>query len=156
MQGSSRFQRMLKAAESGAIIPPADIRYLKTGVSRQPSANDVTGRILTFLQTVYESVGETLPDMRSEADCELSLVPGFDADVDPDPYSEALQQKTIKPSRKKPRTFKSLNFDPAMTVEQEDRWLPPGGHMRDYWEQMCLHDSPVSFAQFWRVHLVQN
>lgn len=150
--GSDRFQRMLTAAESGAIVPPADTRFLKLGVRRREEDNPVVAKIISFLENLYQSVAETLPDMRAAPDCETTLVDGATVTVegDYDPYAEVLnaeQQATIKP-RKKPRAFKSLALDPALEVEKEVRWLPPGGHMKDYWEQMCLTDGKVSFSQF--------
>ena len=143
---------MLQAAERGAIVPPADIRFLRSGI-RSQGPDPVVGRIVSFLQTLYDSVAETLPDMRSDPGCETEIVEL--AGVDDDPYAQAMQSKakqtTIKPNAK-PRAFRSLKkLDPATMVVQEDRWLPPGGHMKDYWEQMNLEQTPVSFSQFWRV-----
>ena len=148
---------MTKSVEAGAVVPPADLRYLKK--PSNPKGDSVVGKVLTYLQSLYESVAETLPDMRGEADCEsVTLGPG--EELPPDPYADAMDEVKpydIKP-RKKPRHFRSINVDATLDLEQDDRFLPPGGHMKDYWEQMLLEDpsAKVSFSQFWRVPLLQN
>ena len=143
---------MVTAVKAGAIVPPADIRFLRLGANPQHGETPAS-RIISFLQNVYESVAETLPDARKEEhDCKTTLTE-CGSEQDQDPYATAFMDGVavpIKP-RHKPRAFKSLKLDPALVVEQEDRWLPPGGHMKDYWEQMCLHEPAVSFCQFWRV-----
>lgn len=154
-QGGGRFQRMTTSVEAGAVVPPADLRYLKK--ASNPKGGSVVGKVITFLQSLYESVAETLPDMRGEADCEaITLAPG--EELAPDPYADAMDEVKpfhIKP-RKKPRHFRSIKVDPALDVEQDDRYLPPGGHMKDYWEQMLLEDDSVkvSFCQFWRAPML--
>lgn len=143
---------MMQAAQAGAIVPPADVRYVKLGVPRH-GGDPVVGKVVSFLQSLYESVAETLPDLRS--------LPASDAcqtvlsmEQEEDPYrammeAEDASSSSIKP-QKKSRAFKSVKLDPAVQVEQETRWLPPGGRMKDYWEQMCLQGTQVSFSQFWK------
>ena len=134
--------------------------------------DSATGRVLSFLQTLYESVAETLPDSRELETCDSIQCQIIEAkQVDNvDPYAVALADKShgvldpaesssVKP--KKDRVLKSVKFDCEKVVSQEERWLPPGASMKDYWEQMlqsiCRDATDpkdpdrISFSQFWRV-----
>lgn len=126
-----------------------DLRFLK-----QPRAKvageTATARVTSFLQSIYESVAETLPDIRDDGVI-TSLTVG--AEVLQDEYAESLSEDGRKAlaaklaltagpgSRKKARKRKfglELHLErhpdcPSST--QEVRFLPPGV-MRDYWEMM--------------------
>jgi hypothetical protein len=86
-----------------------------------------------------------------------------------DPYADALAQEQplekLAGAVKKDRQLKSAKFDRGKLVEREERWLPPGASMRDYWEQMLDSEgvdtanqkdpSRVSFSQFWKAFRLQ-
>lgn len=156
--GNARFDRLAKAAQAGQIVPPADLRYLRKAAS-DITAESATGRILTYLQQLYESVAETMPDFRGDDSVETQVE--F-LDGEPDPYAIQLLQRhdgvddnqSGVPAvvTKKRRNLKSVVIQKGMVAEQEERFLPPGASMRDYWEQM-QNENPaekVSFCQFWR------
>lgn len=148
------------------MVAPADLRYLRQAAPNI-AGDSVTGRVITFLETLYNSVAETLPDSRDlECDSiETNLTSVADVSTS-DPYAAALTEEGMphqnaKSSSRKDRPLKSVKFDRGKLVEKEERWLPPGASMRDYWEQMLdsegvdasdkKHPHGVSFAQFWRV-----
>ena len=141
-------------------MPPADLRYLRKAAS-DITAESATGRILTYLQQLYESVAETMPDFRGDDSVETPAVEFLDGE--PDAYAIQLLQRhdgvddnqSGVPAvvTKKRRNLKSVVIQKGMVAEQEERFLPPGASMRDYWEQM-QNENPaekVSFCQFWRV-----
>lgn len=155
------------------MVPPADLRYLKQAAPNI-GGDSATGRALSFLQTLYESVAETLPDSREletcdSVQCQISVKAKEVENADP--YADALSNKAhgvldlagscSVNAKKKDRVLKSVKFDSEKVVNQEERWLPPGASMKDYWEQMlqsvCRDPTDpkdpdrISFCQFWRV-----
>lgn len=151
--------------------PPVDLRYVKKGRATQnPRQVAVRSDVASFLQSIYESVAECLPDCRDNE---------FD-DVDPDsipevgsmdPYCVQLNLETEKQDKqhkvyrglkkqlekvKKPRKNKKgveLNMDRTTgATAQEVKWLPPG-KMKEYYTQYrvtSLLPTPASFPCFWR------
>lgn len=128
--------------------------------------------MVSFLNEIYHSVAETLPDFRDE---------GFDeeaADVETtvevvggsDPYAECLNNKVqsavAKPKakakgkglRKIRKMSKSVSINLVRktggSAGMEERWLPPG-RMKDMWELYVRRMAPsvvkpASFTTFWR------
>ena len=166
--GSRRFEKLRKAVESFAEIPPPDLRYLQRGVKKY----DMTGessraRVITFLEQVYQSQAETLPDWRDstleDGDEVISLqLPNSDPsrpEIDGYYKHAALgsSPSEIKPKKKKGKhkVKKAMVIDPDR-VDLEVRHLPPC-QMVDIYDQMKAADSansstlpPVSFSCFWR------
>lgn len=153
----------MDAARRGDIVPPADARFLKKGLpSAQSRASDSSrARVISFLRSIYESVAETLPDVRDDTcedfDCQNMVV---ELPELRDPYSEALEVKPMAKSskmagRSKVRKKKrSVTMNPERASE-EIRYLPPG-NLKDFWGQMVASEaesgqSPVAFSTFWRV-----
>ncbi|CAK9015960.1 unnamed protein product [Durusdinium trenchii] len=149
--GNGRFQRLWGAASRGADGPPADLRFV-TKPKSQTIGNCSTARVVSFLQTLYDSVAETLPDVRDDG-IELSIFGGGES---VDPYATVdLPPALMEPvKRQKVRRYKQglkvhVEREPE-TSGVEERYLPPGT-MKEYYEQFkCLDDS-VSFSTFWRV-----
>ena len=137
-RGSGRFGRLIAPARRGEVVAPVDLRYLQKGVPKRGSsgADETRGRVVTFLRGIYESVAETLPDVRDE---------GFD-DVDAatdkvlqlpqadlDPYAQAIADPQIrlrlKPKSKGVRAQRlglQVNVHRHPENGYEKRWLPPG------------------------------
>jgi len=158
------------AARRGDISAPVDLRYLQKGIPKR--GNDTSessrARVVTYLRGVYDSVAETLPDVRDDT-CE-DVDPGAEymavelPQADPDPYADAINNQEmrmkLKPKGKGIRSKRlGLNLNTQRRPENgyEKRWLPPG-HMRDYFEQFLLTEpdsqaggKPVAFSTFWRV-----
>lgn len=144
------------------MVCPADLRYLKREAS-SPQGECATSRIVSYLQEIYESIAETLPDFRGQSD----VVCGETFQLDPasaDAYAMELEASIAAGEAhgteglnellksKSQRRFKHVLVDMEKVPVQEPRFLPPGAHMRDYWEQMQATSSQkVSFSQFWRV-----
>lgn len=115
---------MRKAIEDGLAAPPVDLRYLKGEMPRADQSGDSQrARIITFLEQVYNSQGENLPDPRDDpADESLGLwVKSFSLkdhqkDLGHDPYADALlaavQEKPSTPKLRKLR--KTLDFQLSM------------------------------------------
>ena len=117
----------------------------------------VEAEIISFLQSMYDSVAETLPGVRNstaEPDDDQVKVSVLAEPMSEhqDEYAALLAAPgNIKPAKTcKPRKFKrSVQI---VRSAMEVRFLPPG-HMRDYWLQMnAARDDlrPISFSQFWR------
>ena len=157
--GARRFGKLWGAARDGNFAPPVDLRYLQGPQSRVGNDRNaqVRGDIYTFLQSIYDSVAETLPDFKDELGssetvrvclgdpcaeqmrkcCEKDVEDPVDADLHP---------------RKKPRKNKhQVAINQARTVAtMEERWLPPGS-MKEYFDQYLLQsglEKPGSFASF--------
>ena len=68
--------------------PPCDLRYLrKKGLLSTPKSAEVH----SFLARIYESIAETLPDVRDEPDVDMGSVKEFRFELDA--YAVALQKK---------------------------------------------------------------
>ena len=169
--GSSRFGRLIGAAREGQITAPVDLRYLQKGVPKRgaATADSSRGRVVTFLRGVYESIAETLPDVKDEAfdpDPDSDMAVQLPQQADPDPYAKALSepnlQFSLKPKKGKGIHTKRLGIwmNPERHPEKgfEKRWLPPG-HIRDYYEQFLVTEpehfaangKPIAFSSFWRI-----
>lgn len=107
---------MVTAVKAGAIVPPADIRFLRLGANPQHGETPAS-RIISFLQNVYESVAETLPDARKEEhDCKTTLTE-CGSEQDQDPYATAFMDGVavpIKP-RHKPSSCRGARRQVAPT-----------------------------------------
>ena len=131
------------------------MRYL-----RAPKA-DMTGesskgRVVTFLEQIYTSQAETLPDFRDTlGDSDLSH--GYELDVTVkhqfhDAYGENVGKSGENKKTKCRQTFRSIRINPEKLKNQEVRHLPPGS-MKDIYEQFCISEpegAKVGFATFWR------
>ena len=59
---------MRSAIEAGKRQPPLDLRYLKNEeICKDQTGDSVRARVITFLEQVYNSQAETLPDTRDDA-----------------------------------------------------------------------------------------
>ena len=136
---------------------PMDLRYIKRPKSRL-TGDSATARVTSYLQSVYESVAETLPDIRDDG-VVTSLHSGTvgeadnyakDLSVDGSNHEEAAAVPAARRGRKYKFSLK-LHQERHPTVSGlEVRFLPPGV-MRDYWETMKAADERehVSFKCFW-------
>ena len=122
--------------------------------------NDSRSQIVSFLSGIYESIAETLPDVRDEAfdpDDVAEAVVSVEVPELMDPYVKAMesQPKTEKKPRKRKFSV-TLNTSRKELFDGQERWLPPG-HIRDYYEQFKAgmgEDQKVpAFSTFWRVWL---
>ena len=115
-----RLQKIYDAVSRGVRHCPLDARYMQCAVKHVPSA--LRGEVYSYLESLYESVAETLPDSDSGAsansdsgsDCQL-----FDL---PDP--------------------------PASGAKREVRKLPPGT-MYETWRQFLELGGKGGFKLFW-------
>ena len=169
LPGSRRFGKLIQAARAKETLPPADMRYLKKGTPSKAEKKDDTSRarVISYLQGIYDSVAETLPDVRDDT-CDTDPVVTLEVPELVDPYVKAMNEAggsdEAAPSSgakrkgdKKVRTRKfSIQLHTERKHAQEDRYLPPG-HIRDFWEQMkCSealtgNEKPVAFSTFWRI-----
>ncbi|CAK9094365.1 FO synthase subunit 1, partial [Durusdinium trenchii] len=138
--GTGRFNRLVAAARAGEIVAPVDLRYLSKGLPAQNSNNSSRTRIVSFLRGIYESVAETLPDIKDEpgSGVDVTAITLGDPEIEDDPYVKALTDDTIltKQKHQRKRRF-NLCLNTSRTKDSEEvRWLPPG-HIRDFYEQMC-------------------
>lgn len=155
LEGSGRLGRIRAAVEKGDQAAPVDLRYLERGKHVHLDSK-LFNEIFSFLEQIYNSVAENLPDVRDKT---------YDSEMDPYAVLAEEQQnhvedcsKKVKMRPKEPRTRTQKNkggvaVDPARTVQAgcEVRWLPPGT-MKEYWMQYKQQaDGPgASFPTFWR------
>eukprot|EP00435_Cladocopium_sp_Y103_P067616 s19_g30.t1 len=101
--GNGRFQRLWEAAVRGDENPPADMRFV-THEKAHVTADSSTGQVTTFLQTIYDSVAETLPDIKDDG---LEL--GFHKSLEgADPYASVDMPvvAAVEPPAKKQKVRK--------------------------------------------------
>ena len=169
IQGQSRFNRLWNAAKSDAVGPPADLRFMRKEKSLL-KGESATSKVTSYLETLYMSVAETLPDIKDDG-IETVLTPDV-AKEPPDAYVEALTAAgssqipasactSSKPSNQKQRKRK---FGLDLHVERQPansgqpvKHLPPGC-MRDYFDQFRALDEVdncISFKTFWKCWKVE-
>ena len=157
--GSQRFERLWTAVQSEQEGPPADLRFLKKSCSKVAGESS-TARVVSFLETLYESVAETLPDVRDDAISAKLVEPviaqgdGYAANLTEEATaSDPLKQ--IHAEQKRPRKRKKgLQLHPERhpdVSKLEVRYLPPST-MKEHWETMQSLDGKeaVSFGTFWK------
>ena len=163
-QGKGRFQRLSKAAREGKHAPPADLRFLCKPFKEPNNDRSVRSEIVSFLEGIYQSVAETLPDVRDDpmdgGDIQIMIGAKNEAE---DEYAAAVSSQIKASSGKRPRKFR--HSVPILRSNQEVRFLPPG-NMKDYWLQLnasrdatataSTTTKPISFSQFWRAAWLQN
>ena len=166
--GSQRFSRLFRAARDGRTVPPVDMRYLQKDQKRLDAHGDnARARIFTFLEGVYHSQAETLPDVRDDPADEMTHViakvsfeddyaAALESNVMPKVTLQddnAIMNAAVPPKEKKTRKHcRSIEINPDR-LHLEERFLPPGT-FRELYDQMCSADggsNKVSFVQFWRV-----
>ena len=134
-----------------------DLRYLSRSEFARDQTHQDVSEVMSFLETIYTSVAENLPDVRDET---YDGEPDHETSVD-DPYSLHIglyQQDSEKVAKEKvPKAKKrrrGVQVCPGRTVAEgcEERWLP-NGTMKEYWVQFCTQNpsAKVSFPTFWRV-----
>lgn len=115
---------------------------------------------MTFLEFVYESQAETLPDYRDDPKAvglSVEVSHSYDAETAgqyKDAYVDALMVTSNSKKSSKNKHKRSVAINPDK-LQLEQRWLPPG-HMMDWYEQMVISEgdaAPVSFSCFWRTWL---
>ena len=126
--------RLETAARKGLAAPPVDLRYLRKSYRQQSEA---TGQVYSFLEDIYNSIAENLPDVRDKT-----------ADSPVDPYSLAVVPVEPEEPPQKKQQLRSVTAAPTRAA-REQRWLPPGT-MKEYYEQFLLQAKvKVSFPTFW-------
>ena len=158
--GSARFRRLSGAAALGKAAPPVDRRYLVTGMNRDPFAlkSSVKSEIISHLQMLYESVAETLPDVRDDSfePEDAITVAQEGTDELQDGYAAAISEEadSIKPGKGKKKPHRMKKSVALLRTSTNVRYLLPGC-MKDHFEQMnASRDGslpPISFAYFWKV-----
>lgn len=166
--GTGRFNKILTAVQSGYRAPPVDLRYLKLRKLDNSRNVEIVEDVVSFLQKVYSSIAETLPDVKDDTlDDAEHVISVQDADVEP--YSNFELNNPAKESEtdpgkekiQKPRKMrKSIQIQPGRSIADgnEERHLPPGT-MQEYYVQYKTQttlDKPASFPSFWRVSWLQS
>jgi hypothetical protein len=133
--GKHRLNEVVQAVKSGLVSAPIDLRYLAEGPHSKPEPK--RGEICTFLELIYESVAETLPDVEDTLD-NGSVAGSFVTDVScpTDPWVVSAGAAPAQSDRD----------------EVEVRYLPKGS-LHDYFIQMQATESEdISFRHFYRVY----
>ncbi|CAE7253175.1 cofG [Symbiodinium sp. CCMP2592] len=171
--GAARFKRLHDAVMAGKNNAPVDKRYISKPFSLKNETREIRADVTSFLQKLYESVAETMPDVRDstqdEDDLPLLLRGHTEYDLAEDPYTTELNRQTQpqlsaagagleKAGNKRfgqGKVKKTVTALAERSAEGEERFLPPG-KMIHYWGQYKLQagvQPPASFVTFWRVWL---
>ncbi|CAE7359672.1 unnamed protein product [Symbiodinium sp. CCMP2592] len=171
--GGARFKRLHDAVMAGKNNAPVDKRYISKPFSLKNETREIRADVTSFLQKLYESVAETMPDVRDstqdEDDLPLLLRGHTEYDLAEDPYTTELNRQTQpqlsaagagleKAGNKRfgqGKVKKTVTALAERSAEGEERFLPPG-KMIHYWGQYKLQagvQPPASFVTFWRVWL---
>ena len=149
--GSGRFERLWQAAKDGRADTPADLRYLSSPKSKLAGESS-TAKVIAYLQSIYDSVAENLPDVRDDG---LDTAVFGDGTESTDPYLSVALPSSLGRKEKQPRRVKkgvSVHVERADMPGTEPRFLPPGT-MFEYYEQFQVLEpaAGVSFKTFWTV-----
>ena len=162
--GATRSSKLASAARKGKYAPPADLRFLKKPfVGNTAEKTAVRSEILSFLQGLYESVAETLPDIRDDTEPDDASVQVFlhAESAEQDEYASALNgaqpnhelESQVKPLSKQSKPRKKKKSVVIQRSHQEIRYLPPGT-LKEYWHQLNMMREPplkkIAFSYFWR------
>lgn len=142
------------------MVPPVDLRFLQKGL-QQTDVPSSKSAIISFLQGIYDSVAETLPDCRDDMEPGDVAVISLGNSGDSDPYAQfdKIEERLDKNKanltegipRVKPRKQKKSVAIDSDRADLEVRYLPPG-NMIDYFDQFKLAcpEEKISFSTFWR------
>ncbi len=143
----------------GATAPPFDQRFVQGPKSRLKGTS-ASAEVVSFLQTLYESVAETLPDVK-DVDGVIQAAHEHSGQVDP--YASSLMEghqnqrlpSTIKPKAKARKRKFGMELRPEDS-KSEIRFLPPGS-MKEHYEVMTSQDGfrKISFKCFWQTWVTQ-
>ena len=139
------------------MAPPADLRYIRGVRKYDQTGESRRAHVVTFLEQVYQSQAETLPDVRDDTDVSDVLITShtFKCGLEEhfaDPYADLEVKEAKAPKLRKFRKHcRSVRINPAR-LDEEQRFLPPGT-MYDVFQQMrASHPQcTASFPQFWRI-----
>ena len=104
--GNGRFDKIFEAVQRGDEKPPVDLRYLSRSQFARDKTHETVTEVLSFLETIYTSVAENLPDVRDDT---FDGEPDHETSVVDDPYSlhiglyEDNAQKVAKEKVTKPK-----------------------------------------------------
>ncbi|CAE7308274.1 unnamed protein product, partial [Symbiodinium sp. CCMP2456] len=133
---SPRLTSLQKNVMQGKRLPDVDVRYLKKSKGKQRSSK--SGEVFSYLQSLYESVAETLPENDNTRE-----------DFDDSDKEEVKQSNDIILLHSKPDSS-----DP-LTQEDRVRYLPPGSMFETYKQYLALKNTYCCFTTFvaiWRDH----
>ena len=128
--GSRRLRKLQRAAVSRQEGPPLDLRYLQKPHERSKAKHSW---VVTYLEELYESEAETLPESVDDADIHWWVDVLREAEYY-DPGQVHLGRRGLAEA----------------SAAVETRWLPPGC-MHEYWQlyKNLYPEHPVSFRFFW-------
>lgn len=150
-----------------------DLRFLKQPKAKVAGETS-SARVISFLESIYHSIAETLPDIRDASlITQLQFQDGQEVhEVLQDEYSQSLSPEGRKELSAKlaltagpAKGCRKRKFGLNLHLERrpghaastnEVRFLPPGV-MKDYFEMMKAQDQcqGVSFSLFWRTWLIE-
>lgn len=163
---------MYTGVQEGAPNAPVDLRFIKRPHSQSHTSQaQARADVIQYLESLYESTAELLPDLRDTAwaDLDRDAIPTIEhLNVHLDTYATELNRaaedgvsldqllcknSTTKRPRKKKRSI-CMNMDRVKGENaKEIKFLPPCS-LKEQWEQYRLTtplDPPASFPTFWRV-----
>lgn len=135
--------------------PPVDLRFEKKPSFGRDSCPEVVAGCMSFLENVYQSIAENLPDVRDESwDGILSDEgPSIDLSFAGDASKEPPKTSEHKPKQKKHHRGVEVCAGRSVADGCEEKFLPDGT-FKEYWIQYKSQSSSArvaSFTTFWRV-----
>ena len=151
LSGTRRFNKLFEAVQNGDAKPPVDLRYLKRAEFGAINTDECVSEVITFLENVYSSVAENLPDVRDDTWDEGSPEDPHGMSIGSEPAKVPIGEKQAKVKKHQ----RGVKVCPGRSVADgmEERYLP-AGTMKEYWIQYKHQTQPerqASFPTFWRV-----
>ena len=158
--GQTKLKSIYSAIIAGQQSPPLDMRYISKPLA---CPSEARSNIVSYLQGLYDSVAETLPDKLDEL-CkhgEVSVKTGpSSVQTEADPYALKVKiGQTTYPTlvgvdesqSRKIRRGSGHSHACMPESGQAEKWLPPGS-IHDQWDMFnIVTGTPCVYSTFWRV-----
>eukprot|EP00435_Cladocopium_sp_Y103_P059081 s1635_g21.t1 len=146
-----RFKKLSEAAQNGDAKPPVDLRYLQRAGFGADSTKECVSEVLSFLESIYCSVAENLPDVRDATWDEGPPEDPYGMSTGLEPAKVPIVEKQVKVKKHQ----RAVKVCPGRSVADgmEERFLP-AGTMKEYWIQyknQSQSEQQAAFPTFWRV-----
>ena len=136
--------------QNGDAKPPVDLRYLKRAESGADHTRECVSKVISFLETIYSSVAENLPDVRDDTWDEGPPEDPHGMSIGLEPGKVPIVERQAK-VKKHQRAVK-VCLGRSVADGMEERYLP-AGTMKEYWIQyrhQSQSEQQASFPTFWR------
>ena len=135
--------------QNGDAKPPVDLRYLKRAESGADHTRECVSKVISFLETIYSSVAENLPDVRDDT---------WDEGPPEDPHGMSIGLEPGPDCRETGKGQEAPTCRESLSWAKCCRWH--GRTLSSSWDHERILDpvqhqsqseQQASFLTFWRV-----